>query len=189
MMLKRTLLATVIALSGLLAAPAHAGFLYNLSVTGPGSWTGSGSIELPALTGSSPPGASAFSFSVTSAIAGSPQNYGLSDIASIAWTIDSNTLDLTSLLLTTVLIPFGTAQSAIVLNNTGSAESSQCAHGQPLGSQTCETIPGGGLVHFGGVLTAELQTAVPEPAPLALMGLGWTGLILSRRRPRVAVHH
>lgn len=169
-------------LAALIAVPAQAQYMYDLSVTG--AWTGSGSIDFSSLTGNSPAGVSAFSFDVTSGL-GSPQTYSLSDIASIMWTIDSSSFDVTSLLLTSSLKPFGTAQSAILLNLANAPQPDPCIGVvtiSPASSYTCVTAGPHSVSISGGFLGAERQTAVPEPTTLALFSLGMAGLGFSRRR-------
>src|SRR5262249_9195462 len=61
-----------------------------------------------------------------------PQDYNLADIATVDWSIDPTTFDL-SLLLTTNLIPFGVFQSAILLTNQPGL------HPNPCGASTPDT--------------------------------------------------
>jgi len=98
--------AAAICFTGLLLG-AQADFIYDLSVSG--GWTGSGSIAFDTLTGtdivfSDIAGVSAFSFHVSSGF-GSPQDYDLGDLASVDWSIDPASFDL-SLLLSAALVPF-----------------------------------------------------------------------------------
>src|SRR5215510_10024479 len=99
---------------------ARADFIYNLSVTG--NWTGSGAIAFNAPSGSDTIfsdtiGVSVFAFHVDSGHAGGPQDYDLTDLDLVNWSIDSS-FNL-SLFLQTALIPFGSAQSAILLAAPG----------------------------------------------------------------------
>src|SRR5215472_18787628 len=101
--------------------PARADFIFDLDVSG--QWTGSGSIDFTTATGNSTVNVAGFSFHVASG-AGSPQDYGLADINTISWSIDSS--DNLSLLLSSNLIPFGSDQSGILLTNESGSHAVPC---------------------------------------------------------------
>ena len=151
----------------LLSSPAHAGFMFDLTVSS--GWTGSGSIDFTTQSGSSTADVDTFSFHAATG-AGSPQDYGKSNINTISWSIDSSD-DLT-LLLTSKKIEFGFGLSAILLTDENGSNSDPCFSSTPtLGSITCDTSSG--EVIAGGVLTA---TAVPEPGALALLAPALPGI-------------
>jgi hypothetical protein len=180
-----TLLATMRLSAGLLFAavlpssPAHAGFMFDLTVAplpnGIAPWTGSGSIDVTSLSGTSTAGVAAFSFHAATGN-GSPQDYTLADIASINWSINSS--DALTLLLISNEIPFETADSAIKLSNEGSNGPLPCLDLSSIGttvSVTCETI-GVGNFSQGGLTAAFVPSALPEPGSLALLATTLLGI-------------
>jgi hypothetical protein len=192
----RKLLLLAAALSGIatiaVMSPAHAGFMFNLSASGPGvGFTGSGSIDFTALSGTSTADVDAFSFHVTGptgsigAEFGSPQNYALTDINTISWSINSS--DALTLALTSNLLPFGADQSGLLLNNTGADLLAPCGGG--LGtteSATCLKSSTGGIVSLDGAgLTATFVPQVPEPGTLALLAPTLLGIAAYRRRRKI----
>jgi len=180
-------LAATICFASLLSTAAQAGVIYDLTVAGGGSWTGSGSITFDTLTGNTTAGVSAFSFHVDNTGSGGPQDYNLADIATVDWSIDPTTFDL-SLLLTTNLIPFGVFQSAILLTNQPGLHANPCGASTPdTGSLTCARNTAGTsfATTFDGQLSAtfvSVSVPVPEPSTLALFGLGLAGLGWVNRR-------
>lgn len=179
-----------------LSSPARADFLYDLTVTG--SWTGSGSIDFNTSSGSSTSGVSSFSFTSSNFAPTPPTlSYGLGDISSISWSINSAG-DLTSLLLVTNQISFSPSPpdfSALLLTtNSTLTNPSPCESSQSLtGSIICEaTGPGGGVIltNFnnaqGGNLLAVPVSPVPEPGSLALFVPPLLGLAFVYRRRRRA---
>lgn len=187
-MILRFVLGAAVALFA--AAPlsaARADLMFDLSVTPISSlgWTGSGSIDLTTMTGTSTADVAAFSFHVATG-AGSPQNYAIGDINTISWSIDS--ADDLSLVLISKLIPFGNETTAILLTNESGAQTQPCngAMVTPGSSLTCELFGGGFAVHNSdAVLTA---TSVPEPSSLALLTPTLLGLAgyFRRRAQRCA---
>lgn len=160
--------------------PAHAGFIFDLSVSS-SFFTGSGSIDFATQSGSSVADLSAFSFHVSTG-AGSPQDYGLGNVATVSWTID-NSSNLSDFLLTTDLISFGTTQSAVLLTTSTAFHQGLCSSSSFLDSQTCTAgvVPNTST----GVLTAR-SVNVPEPAAIALFGFGLAALGFMLRRARAA---
>jgi hypothetical protein len=178
---------TVVALVA--AAPlsaARADLIYDLNVAaGSGFFTGSGSIDLTTLSGTSTAGVAAFSFHAATGN-GVPQDYTLGDINTISWSIDSS--DDLSLLLISDLLPlqgFPAITTAILLTDEGGSNPSPCSAATPEpGSITC--AKGNGNTDFespDGVLTATLA-AVPEPSSLASLAAGLVvfGFCRGRRR-------
>ena len=180
--LRLSLAALVLTVAASLApVSAQAAFIYDLTVSN--GWTGSGGIAFDTLSGNTTAGVTAFSFHVSSG-AGSPQDYDLADLAAVDWTIDSS-FNL-SLLLSAVVIPFGTGVSAILLTNQSGDHFITCGLAIPNlpGSLTCRVnSDNSGAVTYNGVLSTSRVTSVPEPSTLALFGLGLAGLgWMSRRR-------
>jgi len=184
--IKAAALSAAICCAGLVPSTVKADFIYNLTVSG--GWTGSGSISFDTLSGtdtifSDVTGVSAFSFHVSTGN-GSPWDYGLDDLAFVDWSIDSTSLDLTSLLLSTKLIPLGDdiiGSTAIFLTNEEGFHVDPCAN-FVLGSSTCVQF-----FNFGrGSSTGSGVLTVPEPASIALfvaglLGLGWLNSRLKAR--------
>jgi hypothetical protein len=80
---------TAVLFSALLSTlPARADFIFDLTVSG--NWTGSGSIDFTTQSGSSTVDVAGFSFHVATSggSAGAPQDYALADINTISWSID-----------------------------------------------------------------------------------------------------
>jgi hypothetical protein len=169
--------AAALAFAAGFAAPARADFIFDLTVSGPSSafWTGSGSIDFTTASGTSTADVAAFSFHVATGD-GSPQNYNLADINTISWSINSSG-DLSSLLLSSDLITFGSGHSGIVLTNESGTHGDPCDSFLSLGSLTCDVGAGGGGVSHNSVLTATpAAAAVPEPASPTLLAVGLAGL-------------
>jgi hypothetical protein len=158
----------------LLSSPAQAGLMFDLSVSG--NWSGSGSIDFTTASGTSTAGVDAFSFHVATSV-GSPQDYDLADIAGISWSIDSSD-DLTLLLISDA-ITFGSGTSGITLTNEDGLHPEPCGSANSFGSMTCSSP----FLEPGGVLTA---TFVPEPGTLALFASALLGIAVYLRRRTVA---
>jgi hypothetical protein len=181
--------AALLLAAALPSSPAHAGFMFDLTVAplpnGIVPWTGSGSIDFTTLSGTSTAGVAAFSFRAATGN-GSPQDYTLADIASINWSINSS--DALTLLLISNDIPFETADSAIRLSNEGSNGPLPCLELSSIGSAvsvTCETI-GAGDYSQGSLAAIFVPSALPEPGSLALLAPMLLGIAAFLRRRKFA---
>jgi hypothetical protein len=168
----------------LLSSPAQAGLMFDLSVSG--TWTGSGSIDFTTLMGTSTADVDTFRFHVATG-GGSPQNYTLADINTISWSINGS--DVLTLDLVSKAIAFDSAISGIVLTSASGLSTDPCAQGGgfSFGSVSCEAS--GGLIDlsYGGALTATaVPQVVPEPAALTLFGPMLLGIAAFLRRSKVA---
>lgn len=168
------------ALAFSLDTAAQAGFVYDLEITPPKSFSGSGQITFDTLSGSAAAGISSFSFAGTAGLG--VYIFDETDIATISWSIDAATSTLT-LDLTTGAATVGSTISCLVLSNT--ASNNQCSFPFSFGQFPDAAIQQRiGFSTFSaneGKLTATaVITAVAEPAPLGLIGFSFVAVGVAR---------
>lgn len=164
-----------------LAGPAHAALMYNLDLRGyaPGL-SGTGSITLPEspLTGTDPGDVISFSLAGTGPLGSF--SFGLGDIDSIWWWIDSSTmsLELDEFWLGNTLNSSGTGTCLFWSMGVCFAESSD---GSSIFNSSSEphflqVSNGGTSVDEGFNLDTTFISRIPEPASLSMFLLGLLGL-------------
>lgn len=188
----------VFALGALLAfgglAPAQASLIHDLTVTQLRGFTGSGRIEFFTQSGTSKSGVKAFSFSgrFTGTAFGNPVDETFvfnspAQILNISWSIDPATSALT-LNLGSNLVPgpVAPAQYCVLLQNDNAGGT--CGGGVLTTtsgfSRAARQTIGSTSTGLGRLSTTAVHEVLPEPATLALFGLGLAGLGLAATRRR-----